>query len=414
MNLGYSIFVALVWFLSTYFNVVMLLTLLNKKHTFYKSPSFENKDNLPKVSIIAPAYNEEKTILKSIKSLKKIDYPKHLLEIVIVNDGSTDNTANIIKKHIKEKYITFIDNKKNKGKAACLNQGIKASKGEFIATMDSDSEVSKNILRKTLPYFKEKKVGAVTVTVKVKNPNNFLQKIIEVEYALGLSLSLKVLSFFNCIHVTPGPFSIYRKAMFNKIGMFDVDNITEDLEIAYRIQKNGYKIQCCTTTYVNTVIPKTLKTLHVQRKRWYSGALLTVWQHKNVLFNHKLGKFGFVLPYMYILMILGLGLFFFSSFLGLSNFIKSWGFYSLTNFNFWSYFTLKNFDILSFSTITILALTAIATTMVMALVGLKFAKKSIRKTIPGFIGFIFIFLMYQVFWASSFYAVLLKKKLKWR
>lgn len=414
MNLAYSMFVSLVWFLSTYFNIVMLITLFKKRKEFFTSPSFEESGTLPKVSIIAPAYNEEKTIAASIESIKRIDYPKELLEIVIVNDGSTDNTSNVIKKYANEKYITFIDNKKNKGKSACLNQAIKLSKGQFIATMDSDSEVSKDVLKKTLPYFKEKKVGAVTITVKVKNPRTFIQKVIEIEYALGLSLALKILSFFGSVHVTPGPFSIYRKSMFNKIGMFDVKNITEDLEIAYRIQKNGYTIQCCTTTHVKTVIPDNIKALYKQRKRWYSGALLTVWKHKSLLFNPKMGLFGFILPYMYILMVLGLSLFFFSIYLAVSNIFKSIGFYALTNFNLWSYLTMRNFDVLTFSTLSFLGLLAIFTTFVMAIVGLKFANKSIRKTIPGFIGFIFLFLLYQAFWASSFYSVFLKKKLEWR
>ena len=381
---------------------------------FYKSPSQNIDYNYnPTVTFVIPCKNEEKAILNTISKCFESNYPKNKIQVIAVNDGSTDKTSEIVKKNINEDYIVFIDNKKNKGKAACLNQGIQASKGEFIATMDSDSEVSEDALKKTLPYFKEKRVGAVTVTVKVKNPRNFLQKVIEVEYALGLSLALKVLSFFNSVHVTPGPFSVYRRSMFDKIGMFDVDNITEDLEIAYRIQRNGYNIACCTTTHVKTVIPDNLSALHKQRKRWYSGALLTVWKHKGVLFNPKMGTFGFVLPYMYILMFLGLSLFFFSSYLGLSNFMKSMGFFSLTNFNFWSYITFQNFDILALSTLTFLGLLAIFTTFVMALVGLKFAKKSIRKTIPGFVGFIFIFLMYQAFWASSFYTVLLRKKLKW-
>jgi len=395
-----------------YFNVVMLLTLFKKRGDFSKSPKLNKAEKLPKVTLIVPAYNEGSKIAESIKSIKQVDYPKELLQIIVVNDGSTDNTSQVIKNNIKN--ITFLDNKKNKGKAACLNQAIRMSKGEFIGTMDADSEVSRDILKKTIPYFKEQKVGAVTVTVKVKNPHNFLQKVIEIEYALGLSLALKVLSYFNTVHVTPGPFSIYRKSMFNKIGLFDEKNITEDLEIAHRIQKHRYRIECCTTTHVKTIIPSTLKSLYIQRKRWYSGALLTFKKHKDVVFNPRLGAFGFVLPYMYTLVTLGLALFLFSSYLGLSTLVKSISFYSLTNFNFISYLVLYNWDILSLSTLTIFAVMALCTTLFVALVGLKFAKKDIRKVIPGIIGFVFLFILYQAFWASSFYAVIFKKELKWR
>jgi len=97
----------------------------------------------------------------------------------------------------------FIDNKKNKGKAACLNQGISVAKGEYVACMDADSVVSKDILKKTIPYFKNDEIGAVTVSVEVKHVNNFLQKIIQLEYILGLSLFLRILSSFHwsvCCH----------------------------------------------------------------------------------------------------------------------------------------------------------------------------------------------------------------------
>src|SRR3989338_5489127 len=245
MMLGYSILVHIVWFLSTYFIIVFLLTLLKNKGNLYKSPKFGKNDELPKASIVISAYNEEKKIAESIESLKGIDYPKELYEVIIVNDGSKDKTRDVAIKYADGKNIIFIDNVENKGKAACLNQGIKIAKGGYVACMDADSIVSKDILRKTIPYFNDSKTGAVTVSVEVKNANNFLQRIIQLEYLLGLSLFLKVFSSFNCVHVTPGPFSIYRKSMLENIGYFDKGNITEDLEIAYRIHKYGYKIRNC-------------------------------------------------------------------------------------------------------------------------------------------------------------------------
>ncbi len=414
MNLAYTITVSGVWFLSTYFAVVLLLTLFIRKSELHTSPPLTNLNKLPKVSILVPVYNEEETVGESIKSLEKVDYPKDKLEIVIINDGSTDNTSEIVKKYTHNKNIIFIDNKKNKGKAACLNQGIINSTGKFIACMDADSDVSPDIIKKTIPYFKDEKMGAVTVTVEVKNPETWLEKIIEIEYIIGLSLALKALSFFNAIHVTPGPFSIYRRSLFSNVGVFDTKNITEDLEIAYRIQKNGYKIANCTSTKVKTIAPNNIKSLYVQRKRWYSGALLTLWKHKNVIFNSKLGAFAFVMPYTYILMILGLFLFVFSTYLGISNLIRSMSFFSLTNFNFISYLALYDFDLLSMSTLTFFGIIAIITTITIAVICLRLVNRKVRNMVPGFIGFIFLFFLYQVFWASSIYSVLLGKKIKWR
>lgn len=413
MNLIYSLIVSFVWFLSIYFNIVFLLALFSKKDELFIFPKLENNKELPKVSVIVPAYNEESTIEQNINSLNRIDYPKDKLEIIIVNDGSRDNTGKIIN-NLKGKNILFIDNKNNKGKAACLNQGIEKSTGEFIACMDADSEVQSDILRKTIPYFANKEIGAVTVTVEVKDAKNFLQKIIAVEYIIGLSLSLKVLSYFGAVHVTPGPFSIYRRQVLDKIGRFDTKSIVEDLEIAYRLQKGGYKIACCIATKVITITPKTFKSLHQQRKRWYSGAIYTIIQHRNIILNSEIGYFSYIVPYTFLLMLFGLFLFAFSIYLGLSHLIRSISFFSLTNFNFLSYMTLKKFDYLTLSTLSFFGITAIATTILSMYVCMKMSNTKIRKNLLGVIGFPFIFLLYQIFWASSIMAVIFRKKVGWK
>ena len=97
-----------------------------------------------------------KKIADSIESLKSLNYPKDLYEVIIVNDGSADKTRDIVKKYANGENIVFVDNEKNKGKAACLNQGISLAKGDFVACMDADSVVPKDILERTIPYFKDK------------------------------------------------------------------------------------------------------------------------------------------------------------------------------------------------------------------------------------------------------------------
>ena len=414
MNLFYTWFVFIVWFLSTYFVVVFILSIFKNKDDFFGHSTLEGNDELPKVSFVISAYNEEKKIGKSIGSIMKIDYPRELFEIIIVNDGSKDNTAGVVRQYADGKHIIFVNNKENKGKAGCLNQGISAAKGEFIACMDADSVIPDDILKKTVVLFKNQKIGAVTVPVEVKNPKNFLEKIIEIEYIIGLSIFLKVLSFFNSVHVTPGPFSIYRKSLICKIGGFDENSITEDLEIAYRIQKSGYKIDCCMNTHVETIVPSNLKSLYIQRKRWYSGSLLTVWKHKNLIFNRDVGFFGFFIPYSFVLIILGLTLFLSSLYLGFSNLIKNISFYSLTNFNFFAHFSLKDIDFLNFSIFGFFGIFSIIATYLIAAIGLKLYNKSIKQRKVGFASFFLLFFFYQFFWLASFSGVLLARKIKWR
>ena len=411
MNIYYGILVHIVWFLSTYFVIVFLLALFDNRKRLYESPAMESNEIKGKVSIIVPAYNEEKTIKDCIESLKKIDYPKELYEIIVVNDGSKDKTAEITKEYAKDNVI-LIDNEKNKGKAACLYQGIESAKGSFIACMDADTIVPEDILKKMLPYFKDEKVGSVTVSVEVRFVNNFLQKIIRLEYILGLSLFLKILSFFNCVHVTPGPFSVYRKDLIERIGYFDVNSITEDLEIAYRIHKSGYKIANCMTASVKTVTPDNLKGLYRQRRRWYSGALMTLWKHKDMVIKNKVGLFGYFIPYNYALIISGLGLFFLSLYLTFSNIARNLSYYSLTNYNFFSNLTF-DIDILNLSIFMFFGLSGVLGMILLLTYGLKFSKNAPRKKFSLYFGYFMLFFLYQAFWLASFFIVLFRRKLKW-
>ena len=412
MDPGYTILVYIVWFLSTYFIVVFLLALFRNRDRLYDSPELNENKELPKVSIVISAYNEEKKISESIESLKSIDYPKELYEVIILNDGSVDKTSEIVKKYADGKHIIFVDNEKNKGKAACLNQGISLARGEFVACMDADSIVLEDVLKKTLPYFEDKEMGAVTVSVEVKNANNFLQKIIQIEYILGLSLFLKVFSSFNCIHVTPGPFSIYRKLVLKEINGFDKNNITEDLEIAYRIHKADYKITNCMNTCVRTITPHNFKGLYRQRRRWYSGALLTFWQHKDISFRKKAGLFGYFVPFNYALIILGLGLFLLSLYLFFSNIIRNFSFYSLTNYNFFSNL-LWNFDILNISIFVFFGVFGIMGMITLVTFGLNATRNAQKKKVSVYFGYFLLFFMYQFFWLCSFFLALFRKKVRW-
>ena len=414
MNIIYSVFVTLVWFFSTYFAVTLLIVLLTCRDKIYKNPSLKENDTRVKVSLLVPVFNEGKNVIHTIDSLKKVDYPKDKLEIIILNDGSSDNTSDVVNANIDRENMIFVDNKENKGKAATLNQGIDLATGELVATMDGDTEVPSDVVEKTVPFFKDEKVGACTVSVEVKNPETFLQKIIEIEYTIGLSLALKALSFFNAVHVTPGPFSMYRLSVLKRIGCFDVNNITEDHEIAIRIHKAGFKIENCTDTKVQTISPGTFKTLYRQRKRWYTGSLLTLWQHKDIIMNKKLGTLGFIYPYSYLLITGGLLLFILSVYLGVSNFVRRVSMYSLTNYNFFSHFSLSRIDLLELSTLSILGGAGIITTFIAATICLKIASKRLKTRVPGFIGYIFLFFLYQIFWGSSFVSAITRRKVKWR
>lgn len=290
-----SIYVKIVlwaaYLLSLYFAIFWFLVLMDKG----AKAKIRNLKNPPSASILVPAYNEENNIQTTLTSLTNIDYPKNKLEVIVVNDGSTDNTQDLVEKFIiKNKGFNIrLINKKNGGKGAALNTGLAAAKGEFFICLDADSIVTKDALRKTLPHFTDDDIAVVLPMLKVKKPKNFWQKMQWLEYIVNMFYK-KLMSKLNCVHVAPGPFSIYRKEVLKKVGGFDENNLTEDLEITLRLQSKDYRIVQLLDAEVFTLAPKTFKELYRQRNRWYKGSIINAFKYRHMIFNRNYGDFGFI------------------------------------------------------------------------------------------------------------------------
>lgn len=419
MNPIHAALVYSLWGVITFFFMVAFLTFLKNRKDLYNEPEFLKDKKLPTVSIIVPAFNEEDKIKETIESLIAVDYPKNLLEIIIVNDGSKDRTDEIIEEYARRGEVIYIKNEVNLGKAESLNKGIKEAKSEFVACIDADTILKEDAIKKTIGYFNDKSVGATIVRVKVRNPKNWLERLIDIEYTLGLGFYLKLFSFLNCLYLTPGQFSIYRKKVLLEIGGFDKDNIVEDTEIAYRIQKANYKIKCSLSTYASTIVPNNLRALYYQRKRWYSGTIMTIMQHKDVFFNKNLGNFGlFFMPINYGGIILGVLLFLSTIHLLISSIITNFHNLSLIDFdvfimvnNFIKHFS---FDPLTISIFYFFGITPFLMNMFASYIGITSLGKKVRENILGFISFLFFFIFYNIFWLICFYFVVSKQKIKWR
>ncbi len=259
----------------------------------------------PMVSVIIPAYNEEKAIEECMASLAALDYPRQKMEIIVVNDGSKDRTKEIAwrtaqKLMKKERMLRIrVFSQQNKGKGAALNNGLQHARGKFFVCLDADSRVSKEALQKMLPYFLKNRgkqaddmqIAAVLPCLKVGETKNLLQKMQRYEYLTNMFYK-EIMSRLDCVKVTPGPFAIYRKSVLKKLGGFDEHSLTEDLEIALRLQKRHYRIVQTLDTDVLTLPPDTLKGFYTQRNRWYKGSLFSAMKYKKMLFNKKWGDFG--------------------------------------------------------------------------------------------------------------------------
>ncbi len=283
------------WFIFVFIAVVWILVLLQNRERY---PRNVRPKKMPFISVLIPAYNEEDTLEKTIKSVLEIDYPKNLLEVIVINDCSKDRTREIAEKFGNK--IRLLDNEKNRGKAYSLNRGVEAAKGGLIACLDADSVVEKGIIKKMIGYFENKQIGAVTPALGVFRAQNFLEKIQYVEYLLNVFLR-KTLAFMDAVHVTPGVFTIYRKNVLEDVGGFEVGNLTEDMEIALKLHKAGYKIENNMNAKSYTHCPDKWKSLFNQRIRWYRGAIQNSIKYKYMFFNPKYGNLGmFLLPFNFI------------------------------------------------------------------------------------------------------------------
>lgn len=280
------------YFLLLFFSIFWLLTLFTEEDN---KKSGKEDDRTPLVSVIVPAYNEEKSIWGTLDSLINLDYPAEKMEIIIVNDGSTDRTQERVEKFIcdhRTKNIRLI-NQENQGKAKAMNLGLGIIRGEFYACLDADSFVHPEALKKMLPFFEDQEMAAVCPLLKVKKPENILQKVQWVEYIINMFYKL-LNSRLDCIHVTPGPFSVYRTKVIKDLGGYDENTLTEDLEIAIRLQKHNYKIVQTFDALVETIAPKTWKHLFRQRVRWYKGSVDNSISYRKLMFNKNYGDFGFL------------------------------------------------------------------------------------------------------------------------
>lgn len=392
--------------IAIYLSVIWIVIYLSNKNNIFKNP-FSKK--LPSVTILVPAFNEEKNIEKCLKSIKNLDYPKNKLKIMVVNDGSTDKTVKIVKKFKEVKLI----NKKRGGKASALNYGLKFINTDLIVCMDADSFATRNYLKKAVGYFKDTKVAAVSTAVKVKKLSTISSKIQWVEYLISIVFR-KLFAILDCQFVVPGAGGIYRAATIKKVGGFDSKSLTEDMEMALRLQTKGYKIENCLNGYVYTECPKGFKDLFKQRMRWYRGYLENFKKYFTLFLNPKYGNLGVFFMPMTILwifivvtmLLIQIGTIIYDSINGLI-------FWSLINYAIvWPNISL---DLFTIDSLTLAMYISLITGLFLSWIGIKTGGIHNIKGRKFF--YIIYFLIYPVlfsfFWLSAIILDLLRVKKRW-
>lgn len=280
----YEIIIGII-FIGIFITSLWLITYINSE----KSQRMPIK-KYPAITLLIPAYNEEKGIEKTIKSVKNQIYPGQI-KITVIDDASTDTTLSKIKKH---KDINIISLKKNMGKPAAMNKALTKTKTEYFGVVDADSKIEKNSVKKAIEKFYEtgSAHGAVISKMQPQNTENTLiERVQTIEYMM-VGFVRYIASKLKILHVTPGVLSIYKTDVVKSLNGFDEKNLTEDFELAVRIRKNNHTIGYSEESKVYTTTPDTLSKLLKQRVRWYRGFFQTHKKHKEIYFRKKFGLFG--------------------------------------------------------------------------------------------------------------------------
>jgi cellulose synthase/poly-beta-1,6-N-acetylglucosamine synthase-like glycosyltransferase/peptidoglycan/xylan/chitin deacetylase (PgdA/CDA1 family) len=257
----------------------------------------------PLVSVIVPAYNENVNAVNTVANLLKSDYPD--FEIIFVNDGSKDNTFELVRDAFSGNPKVKVFDKPNGGKASALNLGIEKANGRFVVCIDADTQLKANAISKLMESFIDDDTGAVAGNVKVGNPINMLTQWQSIEYITAQNFDRKAFDILNCITVVPGAIGAFRKEAIEDAGGFTTDTLAEDCDLTIRILRSGYTVRTNSEAIAMTEAPEKMDQFLRQRFRWSFGVMQTFYKHRDACFNPQYKGLGLVaLPNILVFQIL--------------------------------------------------------------------------------------------------------------
>lgn len=253
----------------------------------------------PLVSVVVPGYNEERVIESCVASIMRQDYEN--FELILVNDGSTDNTAQLMHSlALTDSRIFFID-QPNAGKGAALNTGTVQARGEFVMFVDADGVFAGDTIEQMLRTFENPRVGAVSGDDRPINLDRVLTKLLALISHVGTGFIRRALALINCLPVVSGNMGMFRRSALAELPPVNgawplrTDTLGEDLELTWRLHRAGYSVGFAPKAVVYAESPSTLRGLWRQRVRWARGMVQATSLHKDMMGNPKYGMFG---PYL--------------------------------------------------------------------------------------------------------------------
>jgi cellulose synthase/poly-beta-1,6-N-acetylglucosamine synthase-like glycosyltransferase len=246
------------------------------------------------VSILIPAYNEQENIRATVESILRSKHTRR--EVIVIDDGSTDRTAEIVRRVISERkgepiHLVQVS---NGGKARALNKGLEVAKYEVCAVLDADAVLHPDTLSNFLIHFSDPQIGAVAGKVGTTHSANTLDLFQSLEYAIGQNIDKRAVSILGAVGVVPGPAGMWRKSFVLELGGFSTDTLVEDQDMTLTLLRHGKKVAYEERAVAYTETPHSIRNFLKQRFRWVYGTMQCFWKHKRVMIERPLSSMTWV------------------------------------------------------------------------------------------------------------------------
>ena len=264
-----------------YYWVVGLLAVVHRPGQNADAEPFE-----PSVTVIIPAYNESGYIQQTVRSVLAADYPAEKRDVVVVDDGSQDDTFR--EALVYESEDVTVVTKTNGGKCSALNYALLFADGDIVATVDADSVLHRDALRNLVAPFRDDRVGAAASNVLPENHDTLLERCQYLEYLVGMNVYRRLFDRFGAVTIVPGCLGAFRRDVLRDVHDYDPDTLTEDFDATVKVLKSGHRV-VGSDAVVYTEVPVSWRDLASQRLRWYRGNVMTVRKHADVLRDSRQG-----------------------------------------------------------------------------------------------------------------------------
>jgi cellulose synthase/poly-beta-1,6-N-acetylglucosamine synthase-like glycosyltransferase len=283
--------------------VLGVLALVHRFTITRRTPPMPDPVTGPLISVLIPCFNEEKVIESSVRRILASNWSR--IEILVLDDGSSDHTAEVVRRGFVDEPRVTLMSFENGGKARALNKGLAKAHGEVVVALDADTLFPSDTLAKLARWFGDPRVGAVAGNALVGNRRNLITRWQALEYVTAQNLERRALAALGAVTVVPGAVGAWRRAALEQLGGYPDDTLAEDQDLTIAIQRAGWRVEFDPEARAYTEAPETVSGLLKQRFRWSFGTLQCIYKHRAALFSPKHPVLGFVaLPQIWLFQIL--------------------------------------------------------------------------------------------------------------